>query len=294
MSEVAVRNPLQEVCTTIASDEFGQKIAQALPPNITLDRFTRVTLTAVQQNPELILADRQSLYNSVIRCAQDGLIPDGREAALVIFSVKGEKKVQYLPMIFGLRKKAAEHGFSITAYTVHEHDDFEYEIGLSPTIRHKPPKLGTDRGEIIGAYSVATDKRTGEQYLEVMSRDEIEQVRAVSRAATSEYGPWVKWYGEQCRKTVARRNYKQIPLGAVDESTERVLNAIDAEYDLPQIEKRMTADEVNLHATLGSAKPPNDTGPEDSIEGTATDADEPAADAEAQTAFPIPDAAKQS
>lgn len=273
MTELATRNPLQEVCTTIASQEFGEKIAQALPPNVTLDRFTRVTLTAIQQNPELITAERQSLYNSVIRCAQDGLIPDGREAALVLFKVKGEQKAQYLPMIFGLRKKAAEHGFSLAAYVVYENDEFDYQLGVAPTIAHKPPKLGEERGGPIGAYAVGTDKRTGEHYLEVMSLQEIEQVRAVSRAATSEYGPWVKWWSEQARKTVAKRLFKQLPLGAIDESTERVLSAIDDEYDLPAPE-RMTADEANVSATVTTAIPVDDSTPDDTIDSTATDADE--------------------
>lgn len=274
MGAIAKRDVLAEVCTTIASDEFGNKIAQALPPNITLDRFTRVTLTAVQQNPELITADRQSLYNSVIRCAQDGLIPDGREAALVLFKVKGEQKVQYLPMIFGLRKKAAEHGFSLAAYVVYENDEFDYTLGVAPSITHRPPKLGEERGDAIGAYAVGTDKRTGEHYLEVMSLHDIEQVRAVSRAATNEYGPWVKWWDEQARKTVAKRLFKQLPLGALDESTDRVLSAIDAEYELAPADTPMTADEANVAAAIGTAQPTSSDGPDDVIEQEAVEVDE--------------------
>src|SRR5438552_225044 len=88
MSEMVKRTPLQEVCETITTS-LGPQIQQALPAKVTLERFTRATLTAVQQNPELITVDKRSLYNSIVRCAQDGLLPDGREAALVIFSEKG-------------------------------------------------------------------------------------------------------------------------------------------------------------------------------------------------------------
>lgn len=263
MTAMVKRTAMQEVCETISGQDFGVKLAQALPSNVTLDRFTRVTLTAIQQNPEIITAERGSLYNSVIRCAQDGLIPDGREAALVIFKVKGEQRVSYLPMIFGLRKKAAEHGFALSAYVVYENDEFDYQLGIDPSIAHKPPRLGVDRGAAIGAYAVGTDKRTGEKYLEVMSLQEIEQVRAVSRAATSEYGPWVKWWPEQARKTVAKRLFKQLPLGAIDESTERVLGAIDDEYDLNKPSASLTLDEANVAAALGPMVPPVDPPPED-------------------------------
>lgn len=262
MTALAQRDTVAEVCTTISSEEFGAKVQQALPASVTLDRFTRTTLTAIQQNPEVVTADRQSLYNAVIRCAQDGLLPDGREAALVVFTVKGEKKCQYLPMVFGLRKKAADHGFSLAAYVVYAEDAFDWELGMEPTVTHKPPPLGQPRGDAIGAYAVAANKITGEKYLEVMSLQEIEQVRAVSRAATSEYGPWVKWWSEQARKTVAKRLFKQLPLGAIDESTERVLDAIDGEYALAK-EKRMTVDEANVAAPLANVAPPVEDGPSD-------------------------------
>src|SRR3990167_4436107 len=58
----------------------------ALPPQIPAERFLRVLLTGVQQSPEIIQADRQSLFAAAMRAAQDGLLPDGREAALVVFN----------------------------------------------------------------------------------------------------------------------------------------------------------------------------------------------------------------
>lgn len=261
-TDMVKRTPMQEVCETIASPQMAAKLDQALPVNVTLDRFVRVTLTAVQTNPELITADRGTLYNSVIRCAQDGLLPDGREAALVIFTVKGEKRVQYLPMIGGLRKVAAKHRVNLTAFVVYKEDDFDYQLGIDPFVRHKPPKLDEPRGEPIGAYAVATDSE-GRKYLEVMSRQEIEQVRAVSRAATSQYGPWVNWWGEMARKTVGRRLFKQLPLADLDEPSARLLDAADEDASLPR-EPRMSLADANLSASIG-ATVPADEGPDDDV-----------------------------
>jgi hypothetical protein len=132
-TDVVERTPVQDVIARVRSEQFKQQVALALPSNVRPERFQRAVVTAILQNPEVVV-DPDSLYNSVIRCAQDGLLPDGREAALVVFNVKGEKKVQYLPMVFGLRKKAAEHGFSLAAYVVYEHDEFDWLLGMEPTV----------------------------------------------------------------------------------------------------------------------------------------------------------------
>lgn len=290
MTGLVKRTPIQEVCETIASPEFGNKLAQALPQNVTLDRFTRVTLTAVQQNPEVITADRQSLYNSVIRCAQDGLLPDGREAALVVFNQKGEKKVQYMPMVGGLRKVSAKHGITLNAFVVYANDEFDYELGEAPHVHHKPPRLDQERGEPIGAYATATD-RDGRLICppEVMSRGEIEKVRNVSRAKDSQYGPWVNWWDQMARKTVARRLFKQLPLGDLDEQSAAVLDAADDEFEFET--PRMSVEEANVSAAIGRGAVPTDGGPDDSlpehVEGEVVEDGE-------QPAFEIPTTARQA
>lgn len=262
--ELERRTPMEAVCETIASDAFAAKIRQALPANVTPDRFVRVTLTAVQQNPGVIVHPA-SLYNAVIRCAQDGLYPDGREAAFVVFRTKDGERVQYLPMVSGLRKVAAKHGITLTAYVVHEADEFDYQLGDEPHVQHKPPKLDKDRGMPIGAYAVAVIQETGEKYIEVMSKGQIEEVRDVSRAKNN--GPWVNWWGEMARKTVARRLFKQLPLGDLDETSTRILAAADADAELPRGD-RLTVDEANVSATLRASVPemePPDVGDDEYV-----------------------------
>jgi recombinational DNA repair protein RecT len=166
-----------------------------------------------------------------MQCAKDGLLPDGREAALVLFFDKKTqtKKTQYIPMVGGLRKIAAEHKVALAAYVVHAEDKFEYELGFDPAIVHRPPKLGETRGEIVGVYACAIDS-LGQKYLEVLSVDEVEKVRKVSRAKDA--GPWKEWYAEMARKTAARRLFKQLALPDLSERASNVLAANDAEYDL--------------------------------------------------------------
>lgn len=252
-TEVARRSPMQDVLATVASDGFLAKLENALPEGVTPKRFASVAVAAIKGSPELIAADRESLYNSIVRCAQDGLMPDSKEAALVIYRVKGKDVVRYMPMIGGYRRIAAKHGIVIVADVVREGDEFDYSK-VPPRLTHKPAPLGKERGEIIGAYAVAYRGDRLVAAPEVMEPEEIEKVRAVSRTATSEYGPWVNWWDRMAAKTVARRLFGQLPLAEIDEQTSRVIAASDEEFDLPSPEPRMTEAEANAAVAAGAGQ----------------------------------------
>jgi recombination protein RecT len=217
--EIAQRTPQQELVAAIRSDESRTQIAAALEGSgIPPSKFVRVALTAINENAQLVGADRSSLFGALMRCAQDGLLPDGREAALVMFG----QKATYMAMVAGLRKIAAEHGWAIIATIVHENDSFDPDLETHRA-HHKPVRLGMDPGDPIGAYAVA-EHRDGRRFLEVMNLQEIEAVRATSRAKNS--GPWVDFWGEMARKTVVRRLFKSLPLDPKDrERIDRVLAA---------------------------------------------------------------------
>lgn len=219
-------------------EQLKQKEGQfnaALPAHIPVERFMRVVMTAVQNNPALAQADRQSLWNASMRAAQDGLLPDGREGALVIYKTKEKQrdgkevwieKVQWMPMIAGIRKKVRNSGEIATwdAQVVHKNDHFEFELGDDPFIKHKPAL--DNPGEVIAAYSVAVLK-SGEKSREVMTRAQIEKVRSASRS--KDRGPWVDWFEEMCRKTVARRHSKLLPMST---DLDDLIRRDDSLYDM--------------------------------------------------------------
>jgi recombination protein RecT len=251
-TDLAVRNdtPIDKLKTNLSSraDEF--KVA--LPAHISFDKFQRTIATAAMSNPDLLTCDRRSLLLASMKLAQDGLLPDGREAALVPFkrSFKdgGEWKsvweVQPMPMAWGLRKKILQSGMVVSLETglVYraevESGHFIYEIGMDPPIRHRPNLALTDEqmddGEIVAAYSIARIKSEhGDPYwsVEVMRRAEINKVRESSQTGATKdrngkprtpRGPWVDWFGEMARKTVLRRHSKVLPMsGDVLETIER-------------------------------------------------------------------------
>jgi len=83
-------------------EERADQYAAALPSTIKPERFTRTVLTAVTQNPQLLECHRGSLLLACMKAAQDGLVPDGREAALVIF-----RETERLLSILGLEHPVA-------------------------------------------------------------------------------------------------------------------------------------------------------------------------------------------
>lgn len=213
----AIATVKKDFITQFESAQNQQSLQQYFDADATGQKlFTQVVIRAVQENPDLLNADRTSLFLACQAAAQDRLLPDRKDGALVIYNTKvGQqwiKKVQWQPMIGGIRKKLANHGFSIRAEVVYANDQFAYEMGDEPKIVHRPAVFG-DRGAIVGAYAIATDQE-GNMYRETMDIAELEKVRAASKSGDS--GPWKDWYTEMIRKTVAKRLFKQLPLISTD------------------------------------------------------------------------------
>ena len=224
MNAVTQTDPVAKLRTQLAA--MAPEFRNALPSHIKPEKFQRVVMTVVQQQPDLLVADRRSLLASCTKCAADGLVPDGREAALVIFNTKTkdggwEKRVQYMPMLAGLQKRARNTGeiAGIEAHVIYENDDFTWVQGTDAALKHIP-KFPGPRGKMIGAYAIARFKDGSAPQVEVMDVDEIQKVRNVSRS--KDKGPWVDWFEEMARKTVFRRLSKWLPANAdVDDLARR-------------------------------------------------------------------------
>lgn len=185
------------------------------PENV--DKFIRVVLNSVMSTPDLLDADRRSLINAAMKAAQDGLMPDGREAVLNIYNTKTvvngkdvwTKRAQYLPMVGGLVKKLYESKqiTYLDAACVFANDKFTYRRGDDAKIEHEPT-LSNEPGEIVAAY-VVVKLTNGETKREVMPRRDIDAVRNASNSKDS--GPWKKWFDQQAIKSVIKRVYKQLP-----------------------------------------------------------------------------------
>lgn len=217
---------LVTVVKTIASPEMQQQIQTLLPKDVPLDRFTEVVQMAIRQDPEILKADRQTLYDACLSLARRGLVPDKKEAALVIFSTKektpnGEiwvKKAQAMPMVEGIIKELAKAGIKAYAVSVYEKDHIElWNDDDGQHVKHRPVMFG-DRGQRIGCYAAGkmTDGRT---YVEAMSLEDIAKVRSRSKQKDSQGNPTGTWKSDPERmeqKSALHRLRKRMPIEHLD------------------------------------------------------------------------------
>jgi recombination protein RecT len=195
---------------TISQPAMREQIRMALPNHIPVERFERVAVTAVQQNPDLLnpqKVERRSLFGALVRAAQDGLLPDGREGAIVPF----RGKAQWMPMVAGIMKKVRNSGeiASWEAAAVYEKDQFERLLGDDQRIYHKPYEEG-DPGQVVGAYSIVVFK-DGTKSRDYMPRWRIEKAREQNPIGKNSL-MWTKFYDEGAIKTAIRHHSKRLPM----------------------------------------------------------------------------------
>lgn len=188
------------------------QIAMALPKHLNPDRMLRIAMTSIQQNWRLMECDPKSLVACIIEAAQLGLEPDGvlGHAYLIPYKIKGTYKAQLQIGYRGYIDLARRSGqvAALYAHVVHEKDEWEFEYGLEPKLKHIPT-AEEDPGLVIAAYAVVRLKDGGYDF-EWLWKREIDAVRRQSKAADD--GPWVTHYEEMAKKTAIRRLAKRLPL----------------------------------------------------------------------------------
>lgn len=188
------------------------EIAKALPSVLTPERFTRITLSALSTNPKLQECSPQSFLGAMMTAAQLGLEPNTPlgQAYLIPYRNHGQLECQFQLGYKGLIDLCYRSGevTTVQAHTVYENDEFEYELGLEPRLRHIP--ASSDRGTPTHFYAVFRTKSGGYGF-EVMS---LEDVRAHAQRYSKSFGngPWQTNFEEMAKKTVLKRVLKYAPL----------------------------------------------------------------------------------
>jgi recombination protein RecT len=207
MAEAATKQQHPLVAFNSYLQDRVDSLRTALPPHMKPERFISSVMTAVQLNPDLLACERRSLWLACMRAAQDGLLPDGKDAAIVAY----KQKAQYLPMYQGLLRKFRNSGqFKwITAGVVYEGEVFEHWIDENGEhFKHVPSNDNPDR-KVRRVYSLATTKDGG-VFIADLSLADINKRRAMSRASRDD-APWKQWPDEMMKKTALRVLSKLLP-----------------------------------------------------------------------------------
>lgn len=284
MNQIAQVNEAREVSPQQQfRDELtrmGDQFVAALPDHIKPERFQRIVLTAVLGDANLLRADRKTLLESAMRAAQDGLLPDKREGAFVIFNTKVKidgkdqwiNAVQWMPMIAGIIKKMHQSGeiAMLTAKVVYGGDMFRAWVDDDGEHVAYEQAEHPDYDTIRQVFALAKTK-DGSVYVETLTPRDIEKIRSVSRS--KDRGPWVQWWEEMAKKSAIRRLAKRLPLSA---EIHDLIQRDNELYDL----SRAPDPQPSLRDRLSAAKPQALT---DQREGFSSDFDRseaPAIDAE--------------
>jgi len=115
---------------------------------------------------------------------------------------------------------------SVQVDAAYQGEHFAVRGGTNPGIDHD---IRTDDGfdrddlRITHVYMIVNNLQGPPSWC-VMNRQQIDKVRAASKASD---GPWRYWYGEMAKKSVIRRGRKQIPLRTEDQSGQLLLRAME-------------------------------------------------------------------
>lgn len=211
----------------------AKQFATALPKHVNSERFVRIAITTIRQNPKLAKCSQESLLGALMVSAQLGLEPGTLgQCYLIPFenkkagTVECQFQIGYKGLIELLRRSGQLS--DIYSYTVYENDDFNIEYGLSRTLTHKPNF--DERGEIKGFYAVAILK-DGAKAFEYMTKDEVIHHEEKYRKGSYKNDVWNKNFEEMSQKTVVKKLLKWLPvsvefleMAAKDEKSFKVID----------------------------------------------------------------------
>ena len=214
----------------------AKQFATALPKHINTDRFVRIAITTIRQNPKLAQCSQESLLGALMVSAQLGLEPGTLgQCYLIPYGRECQFQIGYKGMIELLRRSGQLK--DIYAYSVYENDDFEITYGLDRNLIHKPNLA--NKGDFLGCYCVAILKDDTRAF-EYMTKEEIE-AHAKKFSKTFENGPWKTDFEAMAHKTVVKKMLKWLPLSVeflenIEKDDKSFKIADDKNTDLKDIE----------------------------------------------------------
>jgi len=129
----------------------------------------------------------------------------------------------------GLIKIATDTGSIMWAKAdiVYEADTFLYNGPAKPP-QHTADPFNKERGEVVGCYCIAKTC-DGDYLVEVMSEEEIQDIKDKSKSANSSYSPWNTFPNEMRKKAVIKRASKTWPKTERHERLDNVIEYVNNE-----------------------------------------------------------------
>jgi recombination protein RecT len=222
---------------------------QILPAHVGVERFLRITLSAVYSNPKLAACDFKSMLFACKEAAQLGLEPNGVLGHAAIIPYMNRKKTppryeaHFQVMYKGILDLAHRSGQIevITAKEVYEQDLFEYEHGFEQKLRHIPAE--GSRGDVTKYYAYYILKGGGRDFVVITKEQAAAHGKHYSKAYNDKESPWQTSFDSMAKKTALLMLLKYAPLSIeIPQEMQREIqeiktNIIDADFETSELEE---------------------------------------------------------
>lgn len=189
--------------------------------------FMVTAINAIKKTPNLLDADRKTLFGAILMSAELGLPPNTPMQLSFILPYKRKFKnekgnwdqvteaqfqIGYQGWVeIMLRNPKIE---SIDSGNVFSNEKWHFNKGLREPFSHEPKPPST-RGDYVGSYAIAWMTTGNKPKVIFLYKEEIEEFKKISQGASSDYSPWnsiekdpQKW---MYRKTVLKQLSKELP-----------------------------------------------------------------------------------
>lgn len=200
------------------TDSF-KAIQSVIPKHITPERLCRIGLQAISRTPKLMQCAPETVVGAIMNCAAMGLEPNliGHAYLVPFWNGKTQKyecqfQIGYRGYIELFRRTGIVQ--RIAAHEVYENDEFDYELGVNDTLKHKP-LLNGDRGQVIGYYAVYHLKDGGYGFHFMTKQQILDHATRFSASKNKQgelVGPWIDNFDEMAKKTCIRAMSKYMPI----------------------------------------------------------------------------------
>jgi recombination protein RecT len=235
----------QQVITSELAKQF-QAMKSLVPKHVTPERLARVGLQAISRNPKLMECTPESIIGSIMNCASMGLEPNLIGHAYLVPFWNGKTKCMEAQFQIGYKGiidlvRRTGDVSRIYAYEVRANDEFDYQLGVEATLKHKP-LLNGDRGEIVAYYAVYHLKDGGYGFY-VLSKDEaMEHAKRFSKSQKDGklFGPWEEHFDEMAKKTAVKMMSKYMPISIENPEKQAIMESINRDDSVITVKKDNT------------------------------------------------------
>jgi recombination protein RecT len=245
-------------------ERHGKELGEHLSGTLTPKMLVNIAINCIAGNEQLQRCEPLSIWRCIVTFAEWGLHPNPSTGLcyMVPYGNKAQPQLGYRGMIELARRSGLVT--NVEARVIYQADRFKVAFGFNPVLEHVP-HIGPDRGKAVGAYAQARLSISDVPHVEVMSIDEIDEIR---EAAPSRNSPaWVKTPDEMRRKTVVRRLMKYLSLSPelaehLSKDADEAHDVVDAEVVEPERPPMPTAPAlpastgVRLETTPAPAREP--------------------------------------